>query len=597
MLKMPTPGAGGPFQLAVGHDDTTLVLKNVMVGEVWLCSGQSNMEMSLTGWPPSDTIMNAREEIAHSGLPGVRMFSVKRTFSARPESGCSGEWIESSPQTSGDFSATAYFFGKRLYETLDVPVGLIHSSWGGTRIESWISAQFLSKCAGYDSTLEKVKACVPEQQRFMAWLHHYPSMDMRPRKGEGRWTNLSFRDEGCASRAYNDSAWRIMRLPTVWEKTEVGDLDGVVWFRRQVTIPPSWVHKSLVLELGPVDDIDVTFVNGTRVGGHEGEGLWNIPRVYEVPVEVIDSTVVQIAVRVIDYQGGGGIFGNPQSMVLHLRQGGDAIPLAGDWKYVPVAEYLGNSLYVFGPEGNEYETRPRLPIDLSAGTPTSLFNGMIAPLVPFTIRGVIWYQGESNVDHPAQYGALFPLLIENWRKEFNAGEFPFYYVQIAPYDYGTASHSELLRESQRAALAVRNTGMVVTLDIGNPRNIHPTNKQDVGGRLAAWALANTYKKDVTCSGPLYRSMKKFKGKIELSFSHAEKGLVLTGGPSGNGFEVAGPDHIFRNAVVQVRGRTLMVSSPDIAKPEAVRYAFSNTAAATLFNTDGLPASSFRTDGW
>ncbi len=597
MLKVRTPKAGGPYEVSILHDDTTLVLKNVLVGEVWLCSGQSNMEMPLAGWPPSDTVLNSAQEIEHSNLPNVRFFAVSRAFSAVPEFACEGTWTESSPATSRDFSATAYFFGKKLYETLHVPIGLIRSSWGGTRIESWIDAHYLSQIPGYDTTLQQIRSCADGQQRILSWLHQYPVIDMRSRKGEARWTGLSFQDTECANRSYNDSSWLGMKLPIYWERTSVGEFDGVVWFRKQVTVPASWIRKALVLELGPVDDIDVTYINGVKVGSHDGEGAWQEKRVYDVPAELIDSTVVQIAVRVIDYQGGGGIWGDPKTMSLHPKESAESIPLAGNWRYVPVAEYLSNTLYVFGPNGQQYETRPHLTIDLSANTPTALYNAMVSPLVPYSIRGVIWYQGESNTDNPKLYRQLFPLLIENWRNEFKIGEFPFYYVQIAPWNYGPSSHSELLREAQTATLDVKNTGMAVLLDVGNHANIHPANKPAVGERLALWALAKTYRKNVAYSGPMFKSARIVKEGIEVSFQYADKGLVLIGGTRGNAFQIAGADRVFRSANVAVRGSKLLVSNPDVPMPEAVRYAFSNTPDATLFNTDGLPASSFRTDDW
>jgi len=553
--------------------------------------------MPLAGWPPSDTVLNSAQEIDHSTLPNVRLFLVRHAFSAVPEISCDGAWSTSSPATSREFSATAYFFGKKLYETLHVPVGLIESNWGGTRIESWIGAQYLSQIPGYDSTLQAIRACADGQQKILTWLHHYPVIDMRSRTGDGKWTGLNFQDAECANRSYNDSSWQEMKLPIYWERTSVGEFDGVVWFRKQVTIPTSWVHKALVLELGAVDDIDLTFVNGIKVGAHEGEGAWQVKRVYDVPAQLIDSTVVQIAVRVIDYQGGGGIWGDAKEMILHPKETTESISLSGSWKYVPVAEYLTNSLYVFGPQDQQYQTRPRLAIDLSANTMTALYNGMIAPLLPYSIRGVIWYQGESNAGNPVEYRKLFPLMIENWRNDFKVGEFSFYYVQIAPYNYGPGTHSELLREAQTATLDVKNTGMAVILDVGNKTNIHPANKAIVGERLASWALAKTYKKTIAFSGPIFKSVKKMKGGLELSFKFADKGLVLIGGLRGNGFQIAGADHEFRNAVVEVRGSRLLVSNPDIPNPESVRYGFNNTPDATLFNTDGLPASSFRTDNW
>jgi sialate O-acetylesterase len=252
---------------------------------------------------------------------------------------------------------------------------------------------------------------------------------------------------------------------------------------------------------------------------------------------------------------------------------------------------------VFGSKGERFFERPILPINFSAYTPTSLFNGMISPLVPFSLAGVIWYQGEANAGAPMMYQKLFPLMIENWRSVFGDGTLPFYFVQIAPFDYGGATESQLLREAQRMTLAARNTGMAVTLDIGNPSNIHPANKQEVGQRLALWALAKSYGRKLEYSGPLYRSMKKFEDRVELTFDHAPNGLVLIGSEGGNGFLIAGEDREFKPADVRVTGRKLVVSSVEIAKPQAVRYAFRNTAEATLFNTAGLPAPSFRTDDW
>jgi sialate O-acetylesterase len=597
MLKLRTPRAGGPYTLTVTHDDTSMTISNVLVGEVWLCSGQSNMEMPLTGWPPADTVLSSADEITHATYPQLRLCTIRRAFSAVPEATCNASWVECSPASVPGFSATAFFFGKRLHEVLGVPVGVIQAAWGGTAVESWISARCLSRLPEFSATLQSLKECANGRRQIMEWLGKFRTIDMQGRSGENRWREFSCGDSDCAVRSYDDSSWRVMRLPTVWERTEVGNLDGIVWFRKSVVIPAPWVGKNLALELGPVDDIDVTYVNGVKVGSHEAEGQWNVKRIYQVPGSVIDSTILQISVRVIDYQGGGGIYGDSTFMMLHPEQSGDTISIAGDWKYLPIAQLMENVVYVFGSRGNQYEQRPRFPLDLSANTPTTLYNGMIAPLVPFSIRGAIWYQGESNTERPQQYHLLFPLLIENWRSDFGAEELPFYFVQIAPFDYGTVTQSQYLREAQGAALSTENTGMVVTLDIGNPGNIHPANKKEVGQRLALWALAKTYGLSVVYSGPIYKSNKKRKAKIELTFDHAEKGLVVKKGATGNSFQIAGPDRVFKSAVVTVRGKTLLVSSPEIPHPVAVRYAFSNTPEATLFNSAGLPAASFRTDDW
>ena len=594
-LTIGTPSSGGPYELVIRHDDAELTLKNVLVGEVWLCSGQSNMEMPLEGWPP-DTILNPVEEIAHSGYPALRLFKTRRAYSASPEATVLGEWVECSPGTSPGFSATAYFFGRSLHEALKVPVGLILSSWGGTPVESWTSREYLSKVPGLDSTLQLIDATARAVGGLMSWLRKFPVIDMGTRTGSAKWQGLSLGDEECAG-VFDDSAWPLMKLPTLWERTGLGEFDGVVWFRREVTIPAAWLHKECVLELGPIDDMDIAYVNGQRVGGHEKEGEWKTVRTYAIPGSLLDTTAVRIAVRVVDHGGGGGIYGEPASMSIHPAGEDGRVSLAGEWRYLPVAEYRGDNLFVYGAKGGAFMGRPRLPMDFSAYSPTALYNAMIAPFVPFTLAGAIWYQGESNAREPAKYAHLFPLMIENWRDVFNSPALPFYYAQIAPFDYGKETQSQFLREAQLRTLAVKNTGMAVTLDIGNVKNIHPANKQEVGLRLALWALAKNYGKAVVFSGPQYRSAKYFADRVEVSFEYAGKGLVLVGREEGNGFVIAGEDRVFRPARVQVRGSTMVVSHPDIRNPKAVRYAFTNTSQATLFNTSGLPCSSFRTDDW
>ncbi len=596
MLNLRTPVAGGPHQIDVRHDDTVLTLRNVLIGEVWLCSGQSNMEMPLEGWPP-DTILHSAAEIRHSSYPGIRLFNVKRAFSAAPESECAGRWEECSPTSSPAFSATAYFFGRKLHQSLKVPIGLVLSSWGGTPVEAWTGAEFLRRVPELDTTLEKIRISAEGMKVQMAWVRQFPVIDVSLRPRATKWQNLALHDDDCSALSFDDSKWRIMRLPTIWEKAGLGEFDGVVWFRKEITVPQTWVHKDLVVELGAVDDMDITFVNGQKVGGHETEGLWKAERVYRVPKSLVDTTAIRIAVRVIDNGGGGGIYGEAKSMTIHPEGEDERLSLAGDWRFLPVAEYRADNLFVFGSKGERFFERPSLPIDFSAYTPTSLFNGMIAPLAPFTLAGVIWYQGESNASAPLMYKKLFPLMIENWRNAFRDSTLPFYFVQIAPYAYGILTESQLLREAQLTTLAVRNTGMAVTMDIGNPTNIHPANKQEVGQRLALWALAKNYGKKLEFSGPLYRSSKKFKERIELTFDHAPNGLVLIGREEGNGFLIAGENREFKPADVRVEGRKLVVSNVEIANPQAVRYAFRNTAEATLFNTAGLPAPSFRTDDW
>jgi sialate O-acetylesterase len=596
MTTVATPKAGGPFQMTFRHGKYVTVVRNILVGEVWLCSGQSNMEMPLEGWPPSDTIANSSSEIENALYPSIRIFTVMRSFEPAPIENCVGSWSECSPLDVRSFSATAFYFGKILNKALNVPIGLINSSFGGTFIESWMDKNSLSAFEEYAGTLKKLDESRDKFQSLVQWITKHPAISITEQDPLRRYVGLNFNDEQCANKNFNDNAWPEMKLPTLWEQTEMGNFDGVVWFRKIVNLPSAWKGQELTLCLGPIDDIDETYVNGKKVGEYTSDGFWSIDRVYTIPGSLVQDSLLQIAVRVIDLRGGGGLWGKNTKMVL-VKDSLNTISLETKWKYLPVAELRSNTFYVFGAEGNEYANRPKFPLNFSQDTPTSLFNGMINPLVPFTIKGAIWYQGENNVSNTWLYTRLLSSLITGWRKDFQCGEFPFYYVQIAPYDYGKNSKSQLLREAQLQSMSVMNTGMVVIMDIGNPKNIHPANKDDVGKRLAAWALAKMYGKKIPFTGPIYKSMKAVNGKIVLTFDYADKGLVVNERNKENNFLIAGEDSVFKKAVVNVKGKTLVVSNAEIKKPVAVRYAWSNTEEATLFNKDGLPASSFRTDTW
>lgn len=599
LAKVKTPKAGGPYTLTVTSSDTAITYKNVLIGEVWLCSGQSNMEMPLEGWPPKDTIYSAKAEIQGANYANIRFFSVARDYSDQVKDDVNGTWQECTPATAARFSATAFFFGKKLNRELNVPVGLINSSWGGTPVESWISSSQLKEVKEYEETLGLIAGSRDEFNRLQEWLAMHPVVNIAGKDLSQRWRGLELGDNDCASSGFDDSRWGEMKLPVVWETTELGNFDGAVWFRRQVHIPSGWVNRPLNLQIGPVDDMDEAFVNGVKVGETLDEGFWQTNRIYEVPASLVTDTVLTLAVRVTDNQGGGGIHGTTEKMQLTLKDqlsGAEepAVSIEGAWKYLPVAVFRDMKFFVTGAANEEYFKRPRLTLDMSAYTPTVLYNAMIAPLVPYKIKGAIWYQGESNTNAPVMYEKLFPMMIKNWREDWSE-RFPFYYVQIAPYQYGQGTESQRLREAQFKTLSLPGVGMAVTMDIGNVNNIHPGNKKDVGERLALWALAKNYNRKNAYSGPVYRSMKILDNKIVLSFDNASKGLVLRPLNGRMNFEICGEDSVFRTADVKTEGNTLVVSSAGVKSPAAVRYAWSNTAEATLFNSDGLPASSFRTD--
>jgi len=603
IVRLKTVRAGGPYGVKITVGDTTIEYQNVMLGEVWVCSGQSNMEMPLEGWPPENLIQNSAEEIQNANYPDIRLFTVARAVSNEPEFDCVGTWSECSPQTAAKFSAAAYFFGRKLYEELKVPIGLIFTSWGGTKVQSWIEGKYLGTIDQYRGLVDSVASVGGDVKRLNDWIHSHPVVELNAKDPQHQYENLEFGDSSCSSPDFPDSAWRDMNLPTYWEMTSVGDFDGAVWFRKKVEIPKSWIGRDLVLELGPIDDMDRSFVNGVRVGGMEGAGYWQTPRVYDVAKGIVKDSLLTIAVRVLDVGGGGGIWGNGVKMQIHPAAGPDSlegIPLSGDWKYLPVAEFIAGKFFVYGISNQEFYSRPKTELSIGPNTPTMLFNGMIAPIIHYGMKGVIWYQGESNADLPNDYNNYrrdFSLMIKNWRADWDEGNFPFYYVQIAPFEYGMNSKSYMVRDAQRQTLSLPNTGMVVTLDIASIKTIHPSDKQDVGLRLALWALAKNYHKKVDYSGPIYKSMKIHGGKAILSFEYAGDGLVVKDTTGENNFLIAGEDSVFHKAEVRVEGKSLVVYSNDVKKPRAVRYAWTNKAVATLFNKEGLPASTFRTDNW
>lgn len=566
MVKIKTPKAGGPYTLTVLGGDT-VQLHNVMIGEVWLCSGQSNMEMPVSGWPGA-SLLNSADEIQAADFPDIRLFTVKKDIAFQPQQDCVGSWSECSPESVAGFSATAYFFGRELYKRLKVPIGLIHSSWGGTVAEAWTSESALRTLNDFDTALDKLDSI----------KNHFDEMKKTDSENLETWNReLKNINDDYAKNGFNDSDWKEMQLPTNWESAGLPDFDGIVWFRKTIKIPASWAGKDLQLDLGPIDDEDITWFNGQKVGGIQEEGYWTKNRSYKVPGNLVKTGDNVIAVRVTDLQGGGGIYGNKDQMKLYPANAKTDISLAGNWRYKVDIK------------------KPQTSITKNPNMPTVLYNGMIAPIIPFGIKGAIWYQGEANVGRAAQYARLFPTMITDWRTRWQEGDFPFYFVQIAPFPYGgDGTRSAALRDAQRRTLSLSNTGMVVTLDIGDTTNIHPANKEEVGRRLSLWAFNKVYgDKDSVYSGPLYKRMQTEGNKIILSFDHAEGGLVARGGRLDN-FQIAGTDGHFVRAHATIEGDQVIVQANDVLHPVAVRYAWRDNAVPHLFNKAGLPASTFTT---
>lgn len=585
-LYLPTPKAGGPFTVNISTSTNKEVLEDVMVGEVWLASGQSNMEMPLKGWPPNDAIDNSEEEIAKSNYPEIRMFTVERQLSLEPKATFNGKWKVCSPETSGNFSASAYFFARKLHKELNAPIGIIHSSWGGTPVEAWTSNAQIKNFGDFDAVLQTIDA-KNQHNAISDWFSKWKTQSIP--NNEKAWNNLDFNDSEATQIDYNDNHWNYMNLPGRFDDIEEGEVDGAIWFRKNVYIED--LDSDYTLTIGAIDDIDATYINGHKVGGIAGEGQSNTKREFTISKSLLVSGKNTIAIRAIDI-GGPGSFTGPMQLT---NKAGLYIPLSGNWKYKLVAEIYQNNFYVYGIEKSHEEKRATV-VKIHPKLPKVLYNAMIYPLVPFTIKGAIWYQGEENVSRAEQYKRLFPAMIEDWRAQWNY-DFPFYFVQIAPFQYHGSNdvsldQSQKLREAQRHALKIKNTGMVVTLDIGNFNNIHPSNKQDVGKRLAGLALAKDYGKPLVPSGPLFKSLKVSERKIILNFDYTGSGLMAQGDL--RGFEIARSDKKFVIANAKIVGNKIELSANTISKPMFARYAWKDKAVPSLFNIEGLPASSFTT---
>jgi sialate O-acetylesterase len=592
-VVLPTPEAGGPYTITISGKDTSLVIKNVLIGEVWFCSGQSNMEMPMEGWPPVDTIMYSSGTIASASIPEIRLFNVLKRISGEPLDNCTGSWEESTPATARPFSATAYFFGRKLYNELHIPIGLIESAWGGTPSESWTSSEALEKSGEFITDLKAMKESAPLQAEYQAWLSSLRQIELKP-GGDDQWKNLIFDDEKIPSPEYTDNEWPAMSLPTLFEKI-TGEFDGAVWFRKKVEINQEMAGKDLILSLGPVDDMDRAYFNGELIGSTEVSGKWQVDRNYPVPGSLVKKGINTISVRVLDTQGGGGIYGTADKMKLSLKSDIRVnIPINGEWKYQPVAELTGNKIYLFDISKNEFLSRKR-PIALGPGTPSVLFNGMVNPVLPYQIKGAIWYQGEANVGRAEQYSKIFPDMIQNWRESWGIDDFPFYFVQIAPYVYSGVDSTEsvLLREAQERALKLTNTGMVATFDIATVMNIHPPFKKEVGERLALLALNNDYSKKNLCIGPVYKSMSVEGQSVKLQFENVGEGLIAKNNNLSE-FEIAGKDGKYVKAKAEILNNEVLVSSSAVSEPVSVRYCWRNGAEASLFNKEGFPAWQFRT---
>ena len=572
--------AGGPHTLTVTGPQTA-TFSNVVVGDVWLCSGQSNMGL------PVKNSDRGEAEAAAADFPQIRLFAIQARPSGEPRSTFqdSGQWQVASPATVSNFSAVAFYFGRHLHQNSKIPIGLIHTSAGATTIEAWSSAETLRAVPGGDRDLAGLaewKELLIEWAKYDAEPAAYQKLmaEWYLKNDPGSATPL-----GWADPVLDDAGWKTMNLPSRWHESGLPGFEGVVWFRKEFDLPEALREKELVLYLGPMDRRDTVWVNGTKIGQSDSNG-W--VRQYRVAGKLLKATGNVIAVRVL---GSAGFLGTADQ--LKLAEIGNApvapaLSLVGPWRYL---------------ESVSLKKATRVP-SLRSGNPsipTVLYNGAIAPLIPFAIKGAVWYQGESNTNNPKKYRQLLPALITDWRRRFGVGDFPFLIVQLPGFG---DTHAEpaftqwpQFREVQaEVAQTVSNCGLAVTIDLGEPKNVHPHNKQEVARRLGLVAQTLVYGAKLESSGPVFKSMQVAAGSARLRFDHAA-GLAVRSGEQLQGFAIAGADKHFVWAESAIENGEVVVRSSKVSVPVAVRYAWDDTPVANLINQAGLPAAPFRTDAW
>lgn len=575
-VNLPAMEAGGPFALQVAGQKETRTLQDVLLGEVWLCSGQSNMEWRVA------LAQNPAQEKAAANYPQIRHYKVDRTVAALPQQDVTGTgWQPALPEYVSDFTAVGYFFARYLHQTLKVPIGLLNTSWGGTHVETWTSREAFEGHPEFADIIKKIPARTIDSimqnraadfNRMMAGL----KQSIAANGNTALWSTTDA----------NDNDWKTLTVPGLWEQQGLPGLDGLVWIRRVVNLTQQQAEQTAVLNLGLIDDKDETWVNGQKVGETK---LHNLERSYTLPKGTLKAGNNLIAIKIDDTGGGGGLYSAADALQLVLANG-QRLPLAGSWKYRVESIHPSSSAGAMGP--NEYATL--------------LYNAMVHPLVSFGIKGAIWYQGESNTGRAHQYRQAFPLMISDWRNRWGQGAFPFYFVQLATFFAGGGGNKNSgnewaeLREAQALTLQLPNTGMVVTTDIGNPKDIHPTNKQEVGRRLALVALQQTYgQSGLQAQGPAFAEATPQGRQLVVRFAHTGSGLQAKDAYGYlYGFEVAGADRQWHLARAWIEGNTVVVQSDKVAAPVAVRYNWTDNAeAGNLYNLEGLPTAPFSSDSW
>jgi len=560
-INLPKINAGGPYVMTINE----ITLKDIMIGDVWLASGQSNMELPMRRVKPlyEDDIKNANN-------PNIRFFTVpqKYNFKALQDDLESGKWEITNPQTIINFSAVAYFFAKELNQKNNVAIGIIHASLGGSPVQAWMDTNSLKKYPEYLDEAEKwknddlIKSTESNEQTLSkAW---YEELDQSDIGFNQHWEKFDV----------NDSDWKTMSVPGSWEDKE-GSFEGSVWFRKEIILTKNQADKSAFLNLGRIKDADETYINGVKVGNVTYEYP---PRWYDVPKGILKEGKNMIIVRVINGSGKGEFIADKP---YHLEIDGQKISLEGEWKYK-----IGAKMEKMAPGQTFIRWKP-----------TGLYNAMINPLINYNIKGAIWYQGESNTKKPQEYSDLLSTMIADWRSKWGEKNLPFFIVQLANFmeakNQPVESKWAELREQQRqVSLKVPNTALAVTIDVGEWNDIHPLNKKTVGDRLALQAL-KFQDKNIIADGPVYESMKTDGNKIILSFKKGTDDFAQVSDLKG--FAIKDKSGIYKWAKAKIEGNKIIVWNDEIINPTAVRYDWADNPYGNLRNRTGLSASPFTTE--
>jgi len=569
LVQLSPVKAGGPYAMEI-KGSNTIILREILVGDVWFCSGQSNMvhQMNLHD-------VTYAKEIAEANYPQIRQFLVATLTNLQgPVSDLpAGSWRPAVGEDVRSFSAVAYFFAKKLYGKYKVPIGIINASVGGTPIEAWTSEKGLKDFSSLQSVIEKNKdTAYINSLKPTASNNSFPTNSDVGLTGLVKWYDPAYATKG----------WKNINIPGYWVDQGVKNLNGVVWYRREIDIPASMVGKPARVFLGRIVDADELYINGKLVGST----TYMYPqRRYKIPSDVLKAGKNTFVIRVTNNAGKGGFVPDKP---YYIFSGTDTVDLKGYWQYKIALAFISKPGVGSGGGIN------------AQNQPAALYNAMVAPEINYSIKGFCWYQGESNAGNPTLYEKLLPALIKDWRENWGNAKLPFLTVQLPGFmDYNyfpEESNWALLREAQLKSLSVPNTALTVAIDLGEWNDIHPDNKKDVGERLALAAMKLAYKEEIVYSGPVFEKSVIDGNRIIISFTQTGTGLTTSDGERLNTFAIAGADKKFTWAKAAIDGNTIIVSSNDVPDPKYVRYAWSdNPINPNLINTEGLPASPFRTD--